>query len=325
MADLRVGGDGVVSFAARTGRCAPSTIPAGIAARASAARAGPLHAPRLSYHAGLRSRRRLVTRTEREFGVKPEEMGFARWRCRRLPASSGSRWPTSARFLRRRTDIGARLQHHGMERAKVAQRVSYTVKANWKLVFENNRECYHCTPNHPEYVKGTYDVARADPRQEAEIRRVTDEANARFCGDGLDTGDVWSGIRRLLARASNAARPGWSTQSLDGSPVAPLMGCSRAQRWSRGTLRMTVFPNFWQHASDDHAVDADHADAADECVVDVWWLVDKDAVEGRDYDLAKLMPFWQCTSEQDWRICSDQQLGVASRGYVPGRYGRRSR
>ena len=24
---------------------------------------------------------------------------------------------------------------------------------NWKLVWENNRECYHCSPNHPELCR----------------------------------------------------------------------------------------------------------------------------------------------------------------------------
>jgi Rieske 2Fe-2S family protein len=142
---------------------------------------------------------------------------------------------------------------------------------------------------------------------------------------GLDTGDVWSGMTGTYWRAHRTPLvPGWSTQSLDGAPVAPLMGLFRARgEWSRGTLRTTVFPNFWQHASDDHAVATRITPiAADECVIDVWWLVDKDAVEGRDYDLARLMPFWQRTSEQDWRICEDQQIGVSSSRYVPGPYAR---
>ena len=25
--------------------------------------------------------------------------------------------------------------------------------ANWKLVWENNRECYHCSANHPELTR----------------------------------------------------------------------------------------------------------------------------------------------------------------------------
>ena len=52
----------------------------------------------------------------------------------------------------------------------------------------------------------------------------------------------------------------------------------------------------------------------------VTWLVQEDAVEGRDYELAKLMPFWQLTSEQDWEICERQQRGVSSSAYVPGPY-----
>jgi Rieske 2Fe-2S family protein len=52
----------------------------------------------------------------------------------------------------------------------------------------------------------------------------------------------------------------------------------------------------------------------------VYWLVDEGAVEGRDYDLAKLMPFWQLTSEQDWLICERQQRGVNSSAYRPGPY-----
>ena len=50
------------------------------------------------------------------------------------------------------------------------------------------------------------------------------------------------------------------------------------------------------------------------------WLVDAGAVEGRDYRLEDLLPFWQLTSEQDWEICERQQRGVNSSAYVPGPY-----
>ncbi len=52
--------------------------------------------------------------------------------------------------------------------------------------------------------------------------------------------------------------------------------------------------------------------------VRVDWLVDQGAVEGKDYSLEELMPFWQLTSEQDWEICRAAQLGVQSSGYRPG-------
>jgi Rieske 2Fe-2S family protein len=52
--------------------------------------------------------------------------------------------------------------------------------------------------------------------------------------------------------------------------------------------------------------------------VRVTWLVHEDAVEGRDYRLEDIMPFWQLTSEQDWTLCEHAQRGVCSTGYRPG-------
>lgn len=38
---------------------------------------------------------------------------------------------------------------HDLSEAKVAHSSSIIEKGNWKLVWENNRECYHCSGNHP--------------------------------------------------------------------------------------------------------------------------------------------------------------------------------
>ena len=54
--------------------------------------------------------------------------------------------------------------------------------------------------------------------------------------------------------------------------------------------------------------------------VRVSWLVEERAIEGRDYELSRLLPFWQLTSEQDWQICERQQKGVNSSAYRPGPY-----
>jgi Rieske 2Fe-2S family protein len=48
------------------------------------------------------------------------------------------------------------------------------------------------------------------------------------------------------------------------------------------------------------------------------WLVDEDAVEGRDYTLESMTPFWWLTSDQDREICENAQRGVNSRAYTPG-------
>ncbi|MBL8669047.1 MAG: aromatic ring-hydroxylating dioxygenase subunit alpha [Alphaproteobacteria bacterium] len=265
---------------------------------------------------------RCLVKTEKEFGVHERELGLVPVRLRDVAGllfvALGD---DPVDFDSAAAGIASLLAVHGLERGKVAKQATYDVKANWKLVFENNRECYHCPSAHPEYIKGTYDVMRLDPRRAAEVERVAEAANRRFAALGLEPGDASSRMTEGFWRARRAPlMEGWVTQSLDGTPVAPLMGNLKDR--DVGTLRITVFPNFWQHASSDHAVATRLTPVdATRTRVDVWWIVDKDAQEGRDYDLAKLMPFWQRTSEQDWAICAENQAGVSSRGYRPGRYG----
>ena len=66
----------------------------------------------------------------------------------------------------------------GLNRAKVAKVVDYDVAANWKLVWENNRECYHCNVNHPQYIKANFDHYNADDVSERVQSRI-DHAVAR--------------------------------------------------------------------------------------------------------------------------------------------------
>ena len=52
--------------------------------------------------------------------------------------------PPAFEGLRARSKQPARPQ--GFDRARIAKSIDYEVEANWKLVWENNRECFHCTP-----------------------------------------------------------------------------------------------------------------------------------------------------------------------------------
>jgi len=86
-----------------------------------------------------------------------------------------------------------------------------------------------------------------------------------------------------------------------------------------GTLRVRTLPNMWHHASCDHAVTTRLLPAGlRRTAVRVTWLVHKDAVEGRDYRLDDILPFWQLTSEQDWELCVRAQKGINSSRYLPG-------
>ena len=45
-------------------------------------------------------------------------------------------------------NLHAFIAPHGVGRARIAHRETYPTYANWKLVVENFRECYHCTHAH---------------------------------------------------------------------------------------------------------------------------------------------------------------------------------
>jgi Rieske 2Fe-2S family protein len=222
--------------------------------------------------------------------------------------------------------LGPMLRPQGLDRARVAAVRDYVVEANWKLVWENNRECWHCNANHPQYIKANYDNAPIDDAAlHAEAAAIARETSERLRAHGLVVDHQAAGMVRFPSRDcwwSIGRTPlvrGWVTESMDGRPVAPVMGDYPIR--DVGTLRMRAMPNFWNHSSGDHSVSTRLAPAGPgRTRVQVQWLVREDAVEGRDYDLAALLPFWQLTSEQDWELCEQNQAGVRSSAFTPGPY-----
>ena len=216
----------------------------------------------------------------------------------------------------------------GFDSAKVAKVVDYEVAANWKLVWENNRECYHCNVNHPQYIKANFDHYNADDtteRIQGRIDAATARSEQKWSAEGLATTHKSTGMalfpdaERNLWYAANRTPlvEGYQSETMDGRQVAPLMG--DYQDADVGTLRMRTMPNFWNHSSCDHGVSTRLLPTGPERTnVRVIWLVDEHAVEGTDYDLNEVMPFWQLTSEQDWELCERAQLGVKSSRYLPG-------
>ena len=272
----------------------------------------------------------LVLDTAREFGVDKAELSL---RPVAIEDAAGLLFVSLALdeappdFSEALATIRRKMKPHALERAKIAHQIDYVVKANWKLVFENNRECYHCPPNHKEYNTAAYDVQRdvamLDPSLQPGMDAIVARANARFRTLGLDEGDAMSTMTGTAFRCHRTpVMEGFVTQSLDGKPLCDrLMG--DIKEWDSGTLRTTVFPNFWQHTNCDYAAAARLTPIGpDETHVRGYWLVDAGAVEGKDYTLDRLLPIWDLTNKQDWTICEDQQAGVSSRAYVPGPYSR---
>jgi len=229
--------------------------------------------------------------------------------------------------------LAGALAPQGLDRARFAHRADYRVQANWKLIWENNRECWHCHVGHPQYVQANFDAVPDNERnRRLATARAADHAQTLAGITGMQASNTeepdrhdepglyafptpgrwWSANRTPLVQ-------GFVTESLDGKPVAPLMG--EYAGYDVGTLRVRTVPNLWGHASADHAVLTRLVpDGPESTLVSVYWLTDENAVEGRDYELGKLLPFWQLTSEQDWELCERNHAGVRSPAYTPGPY-----
>jgi Rieske 2Fe-2S family protein len=271
---------------------------------------------------GLDGALRACGGVDRETGIDAGELGLVPLRVEEVAGLvfvSAAAEPPS--FEAAREELERMAAPQGLTGAKVAARRRYLVRANWKLVWENNRECWHCHVGHPDYIRANYD-ARADTgNTRAELaERAAELDRLGLASDHAEVGLAeFPSPGRWWAANRTPNVPGFVTESLDGRPVAPVMGDYPGH--DAGTLRVRLLPGFWCHASADHAVTTRLVPAGPAATrVDVCWLVDRDAQHGRDYELDSLLPFWQRTSEQDWALCERNQRGVSSSGYRPGPY-----
>src|SRR5262249_31776383 len=151
--------------------------------------------------------------------------------------------------------------------------------------WENNRECYHCDAGHPQYVASNYDRYDAG-EMPASVRRefaaVTRRSQQKWTALGLGPAHDRGGLarfpsgdgRRWHSATRTALVPGYASESMDGARVGPLMGDYADA--DAGVLRLRTLPNFWCHASCDHAVITRLVPAsAGVTLARVSWLVDQ--------------------------------------------------
>jgi Rieske 2Fe-2S family protein len=212
------------------------------------------------------------------------------------------------------------LRPHRLHEAKVAFESTIIERANWKLVWENNRECYHCPANHPELSRTFPSTPTVvGPDVEARNPRMA-EAWGRWEALGLPS--------RFQLSTSGQARI--VRMPLVGDAVSYTMDGAAAVRrplsdsvtaGDVGALLMFHYASTWSHVLGDHAVSFRVLPLGPtETQLTTKWLVHKDAREGVDYDLSRLTEVWLATNEEDRRVCQENQLGVNSPAYTPAPY-----
>ena len=209
---------------------------------------------------------------------------------------------------------------HGLEHAKVVHREIYPTYANWKLVVENFRECYHCMPAHPEYTMVNKYV-RMEERDLDAYNRIVDVWAETQCDSSRPVGyHRWP--ENTLQPHSAWRQPigdGFLSLTKDGKPAAPIMG--QFTEYDGAETGMFFGALSYFYATNDHATTFRFSPINTKfTIVEVAWLVHKDAVSEKDYDIDHLKWMWDVTTVQDTRIINDNQKGVNSSRYVPGPY-----
>jgi len=225
--------------------------------------------------------------------------------------------------------IAPYLAVHDLRRTKVAAQLDMVEDGNWKLVMENNRECYHCD-GHPELVCSLFQffgyaedditprLRPAYQRQQAAAAalRETTEAHRIRSGTVEESDTRTTGFRVSRIPLDHAGE----SFSPDGSLLCrKLLGTVPSSRL--GHLSLHMQPNSWFHFLSDHAVTfAVLPVAPDRTLLRTTWLVHADAVEGEDYDVDELTKVWRATNEQDAVLVARAHRGVSDPAYEPGPY-----
>ncbi|TIC81918.1 aromatic ring-hydroxylating dioxygenase subunit alpha [Nocardioides sp. GY 10127] len=210
--------------------------------------------------------------------------------------------------------LTAHVGRYRVEETEVVARHTYRVAANWKLLVENNRECYHCAANHEEFCLSNFDLGMSgDTRTSAEYVETVARQEALWAERGLPVGDVSFPDGEFFRVARLPLREGFVTETLSGQPAGPLLGDLTDAHV--GSIRIVTLPNSWCHVNADYVMTT-RLTPVDPGTTDIEVVFC--ARPGGEVDVEGLTRVWVATSEQDWALCERNARGIADRGYRPG-------
>ncbi|SFJ81323.1 aromatic ring-hydroxylating oxygenase subunit alpha [Celeribacter neptunius] len=232
------------------------------------------------------------------------------------------------------TTMAKYIAPHDIANTKVAFQSELIEEGNWKLTLENNRECYHCEGNHPQLTVPLSEFGFGFSPDELDERRSEDVA--KYAKDIEENHARWEACGLPSAEEEHLADvTGYRTMRLplmwegESHTVDTKVACKKLLgNFSRettgaklGGLSFWTHPNSWHHFMSDHIVTFSVLPLSPgRTLVRTTWLVNKDAIEGEDYNLENLTQVWTHTNQQDADLVRLAQLGAEMPGYQPGPY-----
>ncbi|MGW7278487.1 aromatic ring-hydroxylating oxygenase subunit alpha [Streptomyces sp. NPDC054844] len=180
----------------------------------------------------------------------------------------------------------AAIERYGTERLALGRRMTYDVRANWKLIVENFMECYHCATIHPELTDVLPEFADGYAAQ-------------YYVGHGAEFGE---GVK------------GFTVDGSEGFGRLPEVANDQDRRYYAVTVKPTVFVNLVP----DHVIlHRMFPLAEDRTVVECDWLYAPDVVASGT-DLSRSVELFHRVNTQDFAACERTQPAMSSRAYRAG-------
>ena len=210
--------------------------------------------------------------------VPCETMGGFVWICFQPQGSL-------AEFL---SPLAAQFKTWSLDELRLGHEIQYSVKANWKLIFENYSECYHCAAVHPM------------------LNQLTPYQNST---NDIEEGAILGGPMQLSAESK--------TMSMTGQSIGPtLPGLSESE--SRSVHYYTICPTMFFSAHPDYVlIHLIERKGAEETKVTCQFLFHPSGSSG-SIAPEPAIEFWDLTNRQDWKVCELAQSGMSDPGYIPG-------
>ena len=169
--------------------------------------------------------------------------------------------------------------------------LNYEVRANWKLIFQNYNECYHCPVVHPI------------------LNRLTPYKDATNL---LESGPILGGPMKLADDCE--------TMSVDGQGIAGVLP-NLDDEQKRCVNYFTIFPTMFLSTHPDYVlIHRLERIAVDATTVNCQFLVHPESTQETDFNPSPAIEFWDMTNRQDWEVCELAQAGMQDPGYTPGPY-----
>jgi Rieske 2Fe-2S family protein len=196
-----------------------------------------------------------------------------------------------------------------------AKRIEYDVRANWKLIFENYSECYHCPGVHPELSKTSpYDSSENDLTDGPFLGGFMRIAKGRSL--------TMSGKACALGIADSSRAP-----ARNRNPSQEIENDYDHEHEHDGKNRVfyySIFPNMLLSLHPDYVmVHQLLPQSPERTLIFCNWFFHPGAFEREDFNPHDAIEFWDMVNKQDWHVCELSQQGISSRAYKPGPYSAR--